>query len=175
MENTRVRSIHGGTDGSCCTTSPRSRTRYSKPLPRRDRKTLRWRRAQNQVGDALLATGEDNYKIEQIQDEVERVLMHNGLEDVAKRYILYRAKRARAKEVNTALMQACDEITNADARRSNLKRDNANVDGNASMGSMLQLGSAAAKSYNTAYLLTPSRRAPMRKDGFTSTTSTSTR
>lgn len=132
-------------------------------------------RLANQVGDALLATGEDNYKIEQIQDEVERVLMHNGLEDVAKRYILYRAKRTRVRESNTALMQACDEITNADARRSNLKRDNANVDGNTSMGSMLQLGSAAAKSYNTAYLLTPSRRAPMRKDGFTSTTSTSTR
>lgn len=107
----------------------------------------------NDVGDALFRSGAENYRIEEIQDEVERVLMHAGYEEAAKRYILYRAKRTRVRESNTALMQACDEITNADARKSDLKRDNANVDGNTAMGSMLQLGSAAAKTYNSAYLL----------------------
>ncbi|ACC98607.1 Anaerobic ribonucleoside-triphosphate reductase [Elusimicrobium minutum Pei191] len=111
-------------------------------------------RLANEVGNTLAEKGKDNYFIEDIQDEVERALMHNGYEETAKSYILYRAKRTRVRESNTALMQECDEITNADARNSNLKRDNANVDGNTAMGSMLQLGSAAAKSYNKAYLLT---------------------
>lgn len=108
----------------------------------------------NDVGDALLKIGVDKYRIEEIQDQVERALMHAGYEDAAKRYILYRDKRTRVRESNTSLMIACDEITNADARNSDLKRDNANVDGNTAMGSMLQLGSAAAKTYNSAYLLT---------------------
>nr|WP_255949210.1 anaerobic ribonucleoside triphosphate reductase [Brucepastera parasyntrophica] len=110
-------------------------------------------RLANAVRAGLEKNGPENYRIEDIQDEVERVLMHEGYDEAAKRYILYRAKRTRVRESNTALMHACDEITNADARKSNLKRDNANVDGNTAMGSMLQLGSAAAKSYNTAYLL----------------------
>lgn len=109
----------------------------------------------NEVGERLHASDVESYRIEAIQDEAERVLMHNGYDEAAKRYILFRANRTRVRESNTALMQACDEITNADARLSDLKRDNANVDGNTSMGSMLQLGAAAAKSYNTAYLLTP--------------------
>ncbi|MGB2579655.1 ribonucleoside-triphosphate reductase [Elusimicrobium simillimum] len=111
-------------------------------------------RLANEVGTNLSKADKENFFIEDVQDEVERVLMHNGFEDAAKRYILYRAKRTRVRDSNTALMQECDEITNADARNSNLKRDNANVDGNTAMGSMLQLGSAAAKSYNKAYLLT---------------------
>ncbi|MDR2897816.1 MAG: anaerobic ribonucleoside triphosphate reductase [Spirochaetaceae bacterium] len=108
----------------------------------------------HRVREGLEKSGETSFRIEAIQDEVERTLMHAGYDEAAKKYILYRAKRTRVRESNTSLMMACDEITNADARTSNLKRDNANVDGNTSMGSMLQLGSAAAKSYNTSYLLT---------------------
>ena len=112
-------------------------------------------RLANQVGEALLEKyNGESFRIEDIQDEAERALMHAGCEEAAKRYILYRAQRTRVRESNTSLMQACDEITNADARSSNLKRDNANVDGNTAMGSMLQIGSAAAKAYNGAYLLT---------------------
>src|SRR5699024_5459124 len=55
----------------------------------------------------------------------------------------------------TTLMKTIDEITNGDARASDMKRDNANIDGNTAMGSMLQIGTAGAKAYNAAYLLTP--------------------
>ena len=117
-------------------------------------------RLAQEVGDSLRRReGEDSYRIEDIQDAVERVLMRSGNEDVAKRYILYRAQRTKVRDANTALMKACDEITRADARRSNLKRDNANVDGNTAMGSMLQLGSAAAKAYNASHLLTEEQSA----------------
>ncbi|MEG2595588.1 MAG: anaerobic ribonucleoside triphosphate reductase [Ruthenibacterium sp.] len=93
-------------------------------------------------------------QIEQIQDAVEKSLMSAGFADAAKQYILYRANRTRIREANTSLMKAIDEITNVDARESDMKRDNANIDGNTAMGSMLQIGTAGAKAYNAAYLLT---------------------
>jgi len=93
--------------------------------------------------------------IEAIQDTVERQLMNHGFNAAAKAYILYRANRTRAREANTSLMKTIDEITNIDARVSDMKRDNANIDGNTAMGSMLQIGSAGAKAYNEIYLLRP--------------------
>ena len=93
--------------------------------------------------------------IEAIQDAVEQQLMNHGFNAAAKAYILYRANRTRAREANTALMKTIDEITRVDARSSDLKRDNANIDGNTAMGAMLQIGSAGAKAYNEMYLLRP--------------------
>ena len=93
--------------------------------------------------------------IEQIQDTVERQLMNHGFSAAAKAYILYRANRTRAREANTSLMRTIEEITHTDARKSDMKRDNANIDGNTAMGSMLQIGSAGAKAYNEMYLLRP--------------------
>ena len=93
--------------------------------------------------------------IEAIQDAVERQLMNHGFSSAAKAYILYRANRTRAREANTSLMKTIDEITNIDARVSDMKRDNANIDGNTAMGSMLQIGAAGAKAYNEIYLLRP--------------------
>ena len=93
--------------------------------------------------------------IEAIQDEVEKQLMNHGFSAAAKAYILYRANRTRAREANTALMKTIDEITNIDARISDMKRDNANIDGNTAMGAMLQIGAAGAKAYNEMYLLRP--------------------
>ena len=97
----------------------------------------------------------DAPNIEAIQDAVERQLMNHGFSAAAKAYILYRANRTRAREANTALMKTIDEITNTDARISDIKRDNANIDGNTAMGSMLQIGAAGAKAYNEMYLLRP--------------------
>ena len=93
--------------------------------------------------------------IEVIQDTVERQLMNHGFNSAAKAYILYRANRTRAREAATSLMKTIDEITNIDARVSDMKRDNANIDGNTAMGSMLQIGAAGAKAYNEMYLLRP--------------------
>ena len=93
--------------------------------------------------------------IEAIQDTVEKQLMNHGFSAAAKAYILYRANRTRAREANTSLMKTIDEITNIDARISDMKRDNANIDGNTAMGSMLQIGAAGAKAYNEMYLLRP--------------------
>ncbi len=99
--------------------------------------------------------GDQPPTIEQIQDAVEHEMMRAGFEDAAKKYILYRAQRTRIREANTSLMKTIDEITTVDARISDMKRDNANIDGNTAMGSMLQIGTAGAKAYNVHNLLTP--------------------
>lgn len=57
--------------------------------------------------------------------------------------------------MNTRLMKVFDELTHADATASDMKRSNANIDGDTPMGTMLQYGSEAAKDYYDKYLLTP--------------------
>ncbi|MDR0520206.1 MAG: anaerobic ribonucleoside triphosphate reductase [Clostridiales Family XIII bacterium] len=91
--------------------------------------------------------------VESIQDEVESVLMDRGYPLVAKRYILYRAERSRTRERNTRLMRTLDELTFSDAKESNIKRDNANIDGDTAMGIMLKYGSESAKEYYEKYIL----------------------
>ena len=93
--------------------------------------------------------------VEDIQDSVENVLMQNGYAFVSKKYIIYRAQRNRAREMNTNLMRIYNEITFADARESDLKRDNANVDGDTAMGTMLKYGSEGAKDFYEKYILSP--------------------
>ncbi|MEG1944243.1 MAG: anaerobic ribonucleoside triphosphate reductase [Oscillospiraceae bacterium] len=92
--------------------------------------------------------------VEDIQDTVENVLMDNGYAFVAKKFILYRSNRTRAREMNTSLMKIYDELTFADAGDSDMKRDNANIDGDTAMGVMLKYGSEGAKDYYSKYILT---------------------
>lgn len=93
--------------------------------------------------------------IEDIQDTVETVLMENGYAIVARKYIIYRSERTRSREMNTRLMRIYDELTNTDSLLSDMKRDNANIDGDTAMGTMLKYGSEGAKDYYEKYVLTP--------------------
>ena len=103
--------------------------------------------------------------VEEIQDQVEIELMKAGFDSVAKRYILYRASRNNIRERNTSLMKIFDEITFSDALNSDVKRENANVDGDTSMGTMLKYGSEGAKDYYLKFLLAPDQ-AQAHKDGY---------
>ena len=114
--------------------------------------------------EGLVQTTGSAPSVEQIQDIVEKVLMNASLPDAAKAYILYRAERTRAREMNTRLMKTYDEIATSDSRNSNLKRDNANIDGDTAMGSMLKYGSEGAKIYNEMYILKP-EHAKAHQDG----------
>lgn len=93
--------------------------------------------------------------VEDIQDVVEVVLMDNGYAMVSKKYIIYRSERNKAREMKSNLMRVYNEITFADAEDSDLKRDNANVDGDTAMGTMLKYGSEGAKDFYEKYILTP--------------------
>ena len=93
--------------------------------------------------------------VEQIQDEVEKVLIDNKLDKVAKAYILYRDNRNKVREMNSNLMKTFDKINNQDSKEFDLKRENANIDGDTPMGVMLRFGSESAKTYFTNSLLRP--------------------
>ncbi len=99
--------------------------------------------------------GETAPGVEDIQDVVELVLMDSGYGSVSKNYILYRSERNRARERKSNLMRVYNEITFSDALDSDLKRDNANVDGDTAMGTMLKYGSEGAKDFYEKYILTP--------------------
>ena len=91
--------------------------------------------------------------VEEIQDIVERVLMTNGFIQTAKAYILYRAERNRKREMNTSLMRIYQDITFKSAKDSDIKRENANIDGDTAMGTMLKYGSEGAKKFYEMFVI----------------------
>lgn len=96
-----------------------------------------------------------NPSVEEVQDMVERVLIEEGRASVAKAYILYRADRTRAREMNSTLMKIYEDLTFTSAADSDIKRENANIDGDTAMGTMLKYGSEGAKQFNEMYVLDP--------------------
>ena len=99
--------------------------------------------------------GNANPTVEQIQDIVEKVLIDHGFVRTAKSYILYRAERSRIRDMNNRLMKTYDDITFKDTNESDIKRENANIDGNTAMGTMLKYGSEGAKHFYEMFVLKP--------------------
>ena len=102
--------------------------------------------------------------VEEIQDVVERVLIEEGHARTAKEYILYRAERTRVREMNTRLMKIYEELTFKESKDNDLKRENANIDGDTAMGTMLKYGSEGAKQFCEMFILKP-EHAKAHKDG----------
>ena len=113
------------------------------------------RRLADEVLSILEVEGEKQPDVEHIQDLVERVLMDNGYIQTARAYILYREERSRAREMNTRLMKTYEDITFSAAKDSDIKRENANIDGDTAMGSMLKFGSEGAKQFYDMFVLNP--------------------
>lgn len=93
--------------------------------------------------------------VEEIQDAVERVLIENGHARTAKEFILYRAERSRVREMNTRLMKTYEDLTFKEAKDNDIKRENANIDGDTAMGTMLKYGSEGAKQFYEMFVLKP--------------------
>ncbi|MCL1965503.1 MAG: anaerobic ribonucleoside triphosphate reductase [Firmicutes bacterium] len=93
--------------------------------------------------------------VEQVQDVVEQVLIRNGFVRTAKTYILYRAERSRIRERKGRLMKTFRDITFMDAHDCDIKRENANINGDTPMGIMLKYGSESAKQFYDMYVLNP--------------------
>ena len=98
---------------------------------------------------------ESKVTVEEIQDTVEDVLKEGGYGDIASSYHRYRNARTQERERNSELFHIFRDITYADAVDSDIKRENANVDGNTAMGTMLKYGSEGAKHYYLADLISP--------------------
>ena len=93
--------------------------------------------------------------VEQIQDAVEKVLIEAGHARTAKEFILYRAERTRVRDMNTKLMRIYEDLTFKEAKENEIKRENANIDGNTAMGTMLKYGSEGAKEFYKMYVIDP--------------------
>lgn len=105
--------------------------------------------------DALEEKGADIPTVEGIQDLVEETLIEEGFVQTAKAYILYRAERSRVRDANSRLIQTLKDITFSKASDSDMKRENANIDADTAMGTMLKYGSEAAKQFYEMCVIDP--------------------
>lgn len=99
--------------------------------------------------------GKKEPTVEEIQDLVEKELIECGHAQTAKAYILYRYERTRDREIKSNLMRIMNELTFDSAKDSDIKRENANIDGDTAMGTMLKYGSSAAKEFYEMRVLKP--------------------
>jgi len=93
--------------------------------------------------------------VEGVQDLVEETLIESGFVQTAKAYILYRAERSRVRDVNSRLIQTLKDITFSKAADSDMKRENANIDADTAMGTMLKYGSESAKQFYEMCVIDP--------------------
>ena len=93
--------------------------------------------------------------VEGVQDLVEEALIEANFSQTAKAYILYRAERNRVRDVNSRLVQTLKDITFSKASDSDMKRENANIDADTAMGTMLKYGSESAKQFYEMCVIDP--------------------
>ena len=84
--------------------------------------------------------------VEQIQDVVEENLIAADYAKTAKAYILYRAEHQRVREMDDELVKIYQDLTFKPSEDADLKRENANLNADSAMGTMLKYGSEGAKS-----------------------------
>ncbi|MDR2605204.1 MAG: anaerobic ribonucleoside triphosphate reductase [Desulfovibrio sp.] len=91
--------------------------------------------------------------VEEIQDVVEESLIRYGYAKTAKAYILYRAEHAKIRNAESYLMDIYKKLTWSPALEEDIKRENANIDGDTAMGTMLRYGSEGSKFFIDNYIL----------------------
>ena len=93
--------------------------------------------------------------VEQIQDVVEEKLIAADYAKTAKAYILYRAEHQKLREMDDELVKIYSALTFVPAEDADLKRENANINADTAMGTMLKYGSEGAKSFYDKYVIPP--------------------
>ena len=100
-------------------------------------------------------------KIEEIQDMIEEELEKKGYEDVYRSFSEYRDRRNQSRQ-NFAddkkmhkFLKSLENLGLKSANEEDAKRENANIDGNSPMGTMLQYGATVSKEFAKAYLMKP--------------------
>ena len=91
--------------------------------------------------------------VEHIQDLVEEILIRFGYARTAKAYILYRADHTKIRKSEFDLMEIYKKLTYSDAKDEDIKRENANIDADTAMGTMLKYGSEGSKYFIDNYVL----------------------
>ena len=103
--------------------------------------------------------GAEKIKIEDIQDIIEEELRLEGYDDVYTSFSEYRERRAQSRQMffdqkkQHKFLKAIESLVLKSAHEEDTKRENANVDGNTAMGTMLQYGSTVSKEFSKSYLI----------------------
>ena len=101
----------------------------------------------------------EKIKIEEIQDLIEETLKKFKYEDVYKSFSEYRERRAQSRLLFSdekkmhKFLKSLEGLGLKSALEEDAKRENANIDGNSAMGTMLQYGSTVSKEFSKAYLM----------------------
>lgn len=108
----------------------------------------------DKVSDKLDERGFDCIIAEDLQKIVISALKENGIigKKAASEFQQYADARREQREL-LYLKGALKTLTTSSAKDSDIKRENANVDGDTAMGTMLKYGSESAKSYNLSEIL----------------------
>lgn len=107
------------------------------------------------VAESLDELGQAIVEADLVQDFVEKALMDTGHAKTAKEYIIHSSNRGKVREMNTSLMASYRALTFGASKDVETKRENANIDGDSAMGTMLKYGSEGAKKFNLLYLVPP--------------------
>lgn len=101
----------------------------------------------------------DKIKIEEVQDVIERVLQDLKYDDVYVSFSEYRERRTQSRETFMydkkmhKFLKTLEGLGLKSASEDDNKRENANIDGNSAMGTMLQYGSTVSKEFTKSYLM----------------------
>ena len=106
------------------------------------------------ISDKIGMQGKDQMSVEEIQDMVEIELMRSPRKEVAKKYISYRDKRSIARKAKTRDIFL--EII--EAKRSDVTRENANMNADSPAGMMMKFASESTKPFVDDYLLSENVR-----------------
>ena len=102
---------------------------------------------------------QEKIKIEQIQDLIEEALKKKGYDDVYEHFSEYRERRNQSRLLFSEekklhkFLKTIEGLGLKSANEDNNKRENANVDGDTAMGTMLQYGSTVSKEFAKSYLM----------------------
>ena len=113
----------------------------------------------NAVIDEIEKSNKERIKIEEIQDIIEAKLKTKGYEDVYESFSSYRERRNQSRQVffdekkQHKFLKALENLGLKSAHEEDSKRENANVDGDTAMGTMLQYGSTVSKEFSKSYLM----------------------
>ena len=116
----------------------------------------------NKVYQSVINKIEKNYsekiKIEEIQDLIEEELK-NKYSDVYESFSEYRLRRSQSREMFSddkrihKFLKSIESLGLKSAIEEDSKRENANIDGDTAMGTMLQYGSTVSKEFAKSYLM----------------------
>lgn len=119
----------------------------------------------NNVTNWLSSVQDSEMDVETVQNYIVQNMKDLKLPKLAKSFTSYRNKRTRIREKKSSLMKSIGEMNSATALSSNSKRENANIDGDTAMGTMLKFGTTTSKEYYLTSVI-PEKMSTAHRDGW---------